>query len=350
MPESVNPFRSRSEKMPASAINRRAEVASYVLAGLALAAVLRLELLPALVAGLLVYELVQAMSPPLERRFRGKRSRVIALGTLIGLVFLALTALVLGLIAFFKSSGGMPTLLRKVADVLEASLGAMPHWLAEWVPSDVAGLREVISQWLREHSHELREFTGGVARTLVHILIGMAIGAMLSLRHARRSGEHGPLAEALAARAERFGDSFRQVIFAQARISAINSAATAVYLFALLPLFGVHLPLRSALVVLTFLTGLLPVIGNLISNTVIVLVSLAASLYAAIASVVFLAVIHKTEYFLNARIIGSRVNARSWELLSAMLVLQAAFGLSGLIAAPFYYAYLKRELAEPGLV
>jgi predicted PurR-regulated permease PerM len=56
------------------------------------------------------------------------------------------------------------------------------------------------------------------------------------------------------------------------------------------------------------------------------------------------------EYFLNARIVGSRINAHSWEMLVAMLVLQAAFGTSGLIAAPFYYAYVKRELFERGLV
>jgi predicted PurR-regulated permease PerM len=293
---------------------------------------------------------VLLMSPRIERRFRGRRSRIVALGTVIALVILVLSALVLGLVAFFKSSGGVPTLLRKVADVLEASLGAMPSWLAQWMPSDVAGLREALSQWLREHSRELREFGGSAVRTLAHVVIGMAIGGMLSLRHAHASGERKPLAAALTMRAERFGDSFRRVIFAQARISAINTAATAVYLFVLLPLFGVELPLKSALVVLTFVTGLLPVVGNLVSNTVIVLVSLAVSLYVAIGSIVFLAVIHKLEYFLNARIVGSRVNAHSWELLAAMLVMQAAFGLGGLIAAPFYYAYAKRELSERALV
>jgi predicted PurR-regulated permease PerM len=336
--------------MRESPLARHAELASFATAALALVLVLRLELLPAVVAGLLVYELVQVMSPPLERTFRGPRSRIVALGALIALILVVLTLLVLGIVAFLRSSGGLPTLLRKLADVLEASLGALPAWLAPWLPSDVAGLREALSRWLREHSRELREFGGSAARALAHIVIGMAIGAILSLRHARPAGRRGPLAAALIERAERFGDSFRRVIFAQVRISAINSAATAVYLFVLLPLFHVELPLKSALVVITFLAGLLPVIGNLISNTVILLVSLAASLYAALASLAFLVVIHKLEYFLNARIVGSRVNARAWELLAAMLVMEAAFGLAGLIAASFYYAYAKRELSERGLV
>jgi predicted PurR-regulated permease PerM len=52
----------------------------------------------------------------------------------------------------------------------------------------------------------------------------------------------------------------------------------------------------------------------------------------------------------NARIIGSRIQARAWELLIVMLVMEAAFGLQGVIAAPVYYAYLKKELSDQGLI
>jgi len=96
--------------------------------------------------------------------------------------------------------------------------------------------------------------------------------------------------------------------------------------------------------------GLLPVIGNLISNTVIVLVSLSVSLPVAIASLVFLVLVHKFEYFLNARIVGGEIEARAWELLLAMLVMEAAFGIPGVIAAPIFYAYIKRELLAAKLV
>jgi predicted PurR-regulated permease PerM len=61
-------------------------------------------------------------------------------------------------------------------------------------------------------------------------------------------------------------------------------------------------------------------------------------------------VIHKLEYFLNAHIIGSRIRASAWELLLAMLLMEAVFGLRGLIAAPVYYAYLKDEISSRGLV
>jgi predicted PurR-regulated permease PerM len=87
-----------------------------------------------------------------------------------------------------------------------------------------------------------------------------------------------------------------------------------------------------------------------INSTVIVVVSLSVSLLTAISSLVFLVVIHKLEYFVNARIIGVKIGARAWELLLAMLIMDACFGIPGVIAAPIYYAYLKDELSARKLI
>ena len=131
-----------------------------------------------------------------------------------------------------------------------------------------------------------------------------------------------------AERATKLATRFAAWFCAQVQISLIKNKFTAIYLALVLPLFvGVHLPLTKTMIAITFVAGLLPVIGNLISNTVIVVVSLAYSVHVAIASLVFLVVIHKLEYFLNAKIIGTRIKARAWELLVAMLAMEAAFGL-----------------------
>jgi len=107
------------------------------------------------------------------------------------------------------------------------------------------------------------------------------------------------LLPALYVRAGRLGEPFGRVVFAQVRISALNTVFTGIYLVVLLPLFGVHLPLTKTLIGVTFVAGLLPVVGNLISNAVIVVVSLALSHYVAFASLVFLIVIHKLESLLS---------------------------------------------------
>jgi predicted PurR-regulated permease PerM len=119
-----------------------------------------------------------------------------------------------------------------------------------------------------------------------------------------------------------------------------------VYLGLVLPFFGINLPFKATLVVVTFVFGMIPVVGNVISNTAIVLMSLGQSIHLAVISLVFLIGVHKLEYFLNAKIVGSAIKSKAWELLLAMLLFESAFGVAGVIAAPIYYAFLKSELMQ----
>jgi predicted PurR-regulated permease PerM len=170
------------------------------------------------------------------------------------------------------------------------------------------------------------------------------------MQKAASHAERRPLTEEIVRHAARLASAFQRVVFAQFWISLINTFFTWLYLDVALRLFGIDLPLVKILVIFTFVVGLLPIVGNLISNTAIVIVCLSQGVPLAAASLVFLVAIHKLEYFLNARIIGSHINARAWELLISMLVMEAAFGITGLIAAPIFYAYYKEELREKGLV
>ena len=56
--------------------------ASYLLTAAALLLIVEIHLLPALLAGLLVFELVQAMVPLLGRRISGDRARVVVVAVL----------------------------------------------------------------------------------------------------------------------------------------------------------------------------------------------------------------------------------------------------------------------------
>ena len=308
-----------------------------------------LHLLPALLAGLLVYELVHVIAPRL--RLSRERARLAAVVVLASLIVGLVAAAIFGALAFFRSdAGSLSALLQKMADIVDGARDALPPWAVGSLPGDIDDLRQALSRWLREYAPELRRGGAEAGRAFAHILIGCVIGAMVSLRETVSHREHPPLARALVARCNRLGDAFRRVVFAQLRISALNTIFTGVYLALLLPAFGVHLPLTKTLIAVAFVAGLVPILGNLISNAVIVIVSLAVSPYVALASLAYLVVIHKLEYFFNARIVGSQIRARAWELLLAMLVMEAAFGLAGVVAAPIYYAYLKQELGERGLV
>jgi len=328
------------------------DIAAWILAGLGLFFVLYLHLLAALIGGLAVYELVHILARRLPfisaRRSTGK---LIAVGLLAVLIVAVLTVSVGGIVAFLRGDhSSLPALLAKMADVLDTSRSQLPAWLAAQIPDNIDDLKNQGVLWLREHAGEVQRFGADIGRVLVHALIGMVIGAMVSLHEARPSANRAPLALALTERASRLGDAFRRIVFAQVRISALNTVLTALYLLVVLPLLGNRLPLTKTLILTAFLAGMLPVIGNLISNTAIVVVSLSQSLGVAVGSLVFLAVIHKLEYFLNARIVGGEIKASAWELLLAMLFMESAFGIAGVIAAPIYYAYLKDELSARGLI
>jgi predicted PurR-regulated permease PerM len=323
---------------------------NYVIAGWVIAAallwlVLRLDLLPALLAGMLVFELVHVLTMRLNF-VRERRARIVAVAILATVIVGLLSLAAFASLLFFRSdTGGYVLLLKKSADVIQSWRGLLPAWLVHTLPTDAEGLQSRIVTWLREHLAAVQTFGQEGTKILIRVLIGMVIGALIALRQADPPINYRPLALALANRAARFGAAFRHVVFAQVRIAALNAALTAFYLVIVLPLLGIQLPLIKTMIVVTFVAGLIPVFGNLISNVVIVVVSLSVSPFVALASLIYLVAIHKLEYFLNARLVGTRIEARAWELLLAMLLMEAAFGVAGLIAAPIYYAYLKDELS-----
>jgi predicted PurR-regulated permease PerM len=230
-------------------------------------------------------------------------------------------------------------------EILNSSRHQVPALLQPYIPEDMPALRAALNDWAAEHQRQLGVAGTSVVQVGVRVLIGMVLGAMIALYDELPLPKMGPLAQELIGRTSRLATAFRQVVFAQVKISLLNTVFTAIFLLGVLPLFGVHLPL-SKTVLITFIAGLLPVVGNIISNTIITIVALSVSFYVAVAALLYLIVIHKLEYFLNARIVGGEIQARAWELLLAMLVMEAAFGLPGLVAAPVFYAYVKRELVD----
>src|SRR6516165_6270939 len=104
------------------------DLAAWGLAGGALVLVLLLHLLPALLAGLLVYELVHILAPRLRigriRRTQGKFVAVAILALGVALLF---TLAVVGIIAFVHSEvGNIPALLQHLADIIDTWRTVLP--------------------------------------------------------------------------------------------------------------------------------------------------------------------------------------------------------------------------------
>ena len=344
------------DMIPESSVQRpdhsRIETAALILAGLALFTILQLGLLSALLSGLFIYLLVQS-TVPLFRRMGVKRrvGKAIVLILVAAVIGVAVTFGVIELISLLTNgSDSVVALLQQMADVVSTARERTPPWAHAYIPDSLQDIENAAATWLREHAGQLGVLGQGFGKFLFHTLIGMIIGGIIAFYRGLGDGDQRPLARALTARVSILSVAFRNVVFSQIRISALNTTLTAIYLAGVLPVMGIHLPLIKTMIAVTFFIGLIPIVGNLISNTVIVVVSLSVSPIVAAGSLAFLVVIHKLEYFINARIIGSRIRARAWELLTAMLVMEAAFGIQGLIAAPIFYAYVKDELTVRRLI
>jgi predicted PurR-regulated permease PerM len=279
-----------------------------------------------------------------------KRARWLAVVILSTVIVGALTGLTLGIIEHFENDvPSVHALLDQAMQLIDQARGRIPQFVANYLPVDAEQMKSKAAELMQTHAGMLQQSGKTAARAFTHILIGMIIGAIIAVG-AQKQMHRLPLSTAFVTRVTRFADAFRRIVFAQVKISAINAVFTGIFLLIILPIFHDRLPLSKTLVLVTFIIGLLPVIGNLISNTIIVAVALSVSFPAAVMSLVFLILIHKLEYFLNARIVGGQIEARAWELLIAMLVMEAAFGIPGVVAAPIFYAYIKRELIYLRLV
>jgi len=316
-----------------------------------LALVVQLHLLSALLAGLLVYSLVNVLAPGLQRHLPGSQAHWFVVAILAALVVGALSAVIVAAIALLNSESGNPTLLfERLMPLVERARTRLPPIITDNLPANSEEIRTAALDWLRKHAAQLQVAGKNAARIVVQLLIGIVLGAMLALHRTRTQAPGGPLTVLLNTRCANLVTAFHDVVFAQVKISAVNTLLTGIFLLVVLPLFGVYVPLAKSLVAVTFVVGLMPVVGNLISNTLIFVVGLSISLGVAISALAYLILIHKLEYFLNARIIGTQIRARAWELLIAMLLMESVFGAPGLIAAPIYYAYLKRELEGAKLI
>ncbi len=332
------------------------EVTSYAIILGAVFFVLWQHLVSALIVGLALFLILDRVSERFQRRMSRGYGRPLAL-LVVTTVTAAIVTAGIALIATMlrRGAGNVPAMMEQMADILGSVrlwLGGLGRQFIPEVMTDAEDFKLVVQQWLKTHAQTLRAGSLWIGVGLVHMIMGGLLALLVFFRHitAHDEDKRGPLARALVDKVDRFAHAFGRVATAQIKISAVNTILTGLYLLVALPLFGIHIPFATTLVVITFLCGLIPVLGNLISNTVITILSMGISIGTAVASLTFLIVIHKLEYLINSRIVGGETDSQAWEILLAIIVGEAAFGVGGVVLAPIVYAFLKRELRERGLV
>jgi predicted PurR-regulated permease PerM len=250
---------------------------------------------------------------------------------------------------------------------IKAAINALPKIADNSIPSAIAwaeehdlnlpftdfeGLRATAMTTIKDQAKYLGDFANfarHASTTFVFIIIAivcavsMFFNSQLDLfreSHKVRNNLYSIYCDEITARFSEFYHSFATVIGAQMTISAINTVLTAIFVFAM------GLPYAPVVIGLTFLCGLFPIVGNIVSNTVIVFIGFLVSAKIAFIALIFLIVIHKLEYFLNSKIIGSRIRNPIWLTLIGLIIGEKLMGVPGMILSPVILNYLRVEMSK----
>lgn len=213
--------------------------------------------------------------------------------------------------------------------------------------TDIESLKTLIIESIQETVIYLGGYAGVATKQFLLVVVGAVVAISIFINPTLdfdQSPRTLNLYSLHCARvAELFGsfyENFERVMSAQVIISGINTALTSAFVYA------TALPYATVVVVLTFLCGLLPVIGNIISNTIIVGIAFTISPQFAGWALLFLVVIHKLEYFLNSKIIGGRIRHPMWLTLLALLLGERLLGIPGIILAPVVLSFIKVQASK----
>lgn len=316
-------------------------VGMALVVGLVLCFKLALPLISGLVLFVLLTEIHAFVAPRLQSRWGVWVS--VALTTV---VFLGTLSLAVGaVLALVDTDKGMQPLMIKLTEALTLLKTLLPQFLADRLPHSSYRVLYLAQEWLSSNSDAVAGFGKKIINALFHLTVGGFVGVLVGLKAIQSPVIHHPhpFIDGMLAHVRRFVTSFRLVFFAQFYIALTNTLFTGFFLGVVMPLLGYKIPFLSILVLVTFVMGFIPILGNIVSNTVITLTALSVAPLAAGLALAFLVVIHKLEYFLNAWIVGNKIKVRSYELLLSMLAFEALFGIWGLVLAPVLYSYIKEE-------
>ncbi len=279
-------------------------------------------------------------------KFSMGRSKILG----ISLYLIAVTSVTVGLIYFSKRA--YVALPRIAENTIPAVVDFAEQKNVELPFTDYASLKVMAVSEFKDQVANLGRYFRTAVFEIAQLIIGLVVAASMFL-NAKWGSENDPqtshdsfyatIVRELQVRFYTFFQSFSRVIGAQITISIINTGLTAIFLL------WTGYPFKTIIVVLTFLCGLLPIIGNIMSNTLIIGVAFTipeTGPRIALFALIFLVVIHKLEYFLNSKIIGDRIHTPMWLTLIGIVLGEKLMGIPGMILAPVVLHYIKVEASR----
>lgn len=229
-------------------------------------------------------------------------------------------------------------------DTLPARIAAIREhpWyvqLEEYLPES-----QELAKSAERYVQDVLKSAATIGRVLISAVIAFILAAVYFVDQERiRAFRDSLNPRSLIGTLVRWGEHLAEAVSLTVQLQLVVAACNAVLTLPVLLLIGVpNVPLLMAFI---FVTGLIPVVGNMISGWVLIFISFQVKGWAGVAIFVVLTfVLHKIEsYYLNPRLTARHVQLPSFILILSIIAWEHLLGFAGLFMS-FPVLYLAGKL------
>lgn len=283
----------------------------------------------------------------LSRRF--SLSRVVSLGLVLVLVSAGAG------LGGWLSAGRVAQLVKETRQTLPERIAAVREnplflELEPHLPDT-----EHLVESAQHYAANVAKSAADLGHLVIYALVGLILAIVYFLDEERLRAFRQSLApDSLFGTLTRWGEFVADAVSLTVQLQFIVAAANALLTLPVLLLIGVpHVPM---LMLLIFVSGLIPVVGNLISGAVLSVVAYQTKGFVGVGLFIGLTfVLHKLEsYFLNPRLAARHVPLPGFVLILSLIAWEHLLGFVGLFMSfPFLYvagkllSEFKQEDAPP---
>lgn len=250
-------------------------------------------------------------------------------------IALILSALIISLISFalYKSVmfmwGDLNELIQKSQPLIIESL----HKLGlEKNVQTISELYNIVVEFIKVNVGVITFSAGLLLKVFIGILLGIVVHFSI-IEEANDSNAWGNIMNKMLAQANVMYNSFRDIMGIQVVISLMNTTIISVMALGLTYfIYGQFLPYWYVIIPLTAILSLVPVVGNLMVNIILVLSTVQISPTYVLVGVGLFLVIHKLELIVIGKKMKEKVNIPFILILLSMLLGEMLFhSMSGMI-------------------
>lgn len=262
-----------------------------------------------------------------------KWSRSLAFGAVAALFALLAT------LATWLSAGRVAKLVVETRETLPARIETLREnelflKLKEHLPDS-----EQIVERLSHYGSEMARSAAELGHFVIFVIIGLVLAIVFFLDEPKVRGFRDALApESLFGTLARWFEHLAEAVSLTVQLQLIVAGLNTLLTLPVLLLIGVpHVP---ALMLLIFLSGLIPVVGNLISGAVLCVLAYQAKGGLGVGLFVGLTfALHKVEsYYLNPRLTSRHVKLPGFVLILSLIAWEHLLGFVGLfVSFPFLF-------------